>query len=374
MGEHAQLSPSAAHRWLTCPASVKESATLVSADNAASLEGTAAHEVLNLMLQGETPVVGGKTSGGQVVTAEMVAAATEALRYVKQYIGDAPHTLMSEEKVEIGAAFGLPEGVCYGTCDIAVMRGDELLIADFKNGYQSVHAEENPQLILYAIGFMESLGWMYDTIRLVIIQPKDGAPKEWVLGKVALLNWLAVLTPSLKAALLEDASYLPTEDGCRYCPASGVCKALQDQTLALARQEFSMDSRLTRISPEELSEILAKADIIETALAAAREHALKIIQLGQTVPGWKVVEGRKNRVWKDEERAIAAFRLFGCNEEEFAPRKMLTPAKAEKLLKNEQVMADLIETPAGSPVLARESDKRPALTTMNHVDFGNLLD
>jgi hypothetical protein len=53
---------------------------------------------------------------------------------------------------------------------------------------------------------------------------------------------------------------------------------------------------------------------------------------------------------------------------------MLSPAQAEKLLKDKKAMADLVTTPPGGAVLAPESDKRPALQGMTAVDFGNLLD
>jgi hypothetical protein len=220
------------------------------------------------------------------------------------------------------------------------------------------------------------MGWMYEQIRLVIIQPSSGAPKEWVITKAELLQRLDDLKPKVLLALTDDAPYHAEADGCcKYCPAAGICRELQQHSLALARAEFTdVEAHIARITVEELAEILTKADLIEQAVTAARQHATKLIGLGQTVPGWKLVEGRKNRVWKDEDRAIAALRMLGYNEVEFAPPKLVSPAKAEALLKNKQVMADLIETPKGSPVLAPESDKRAALAGMTPVDFGNLLD
>jgi hypothetical protein len=376
MAPHALLSPSASTRWLKCPASVEESRTMVSADSVASRNGTAGHEVLNIWLTtGSPPLLGAVCANGLLVTQEMIDQARAAVDYVKAYCLGRQHTLLCEEKVEIGSVFGLEPGVCEGTADIIAMTGSELMVADFKTGYQEVIAEENTQLLLYAIGAMEDMGWMYDQVLLVIIQPSCGEPKEWVLTKSEMMKRVTEMEPKVKLALSKDAPYVPTEEGCQYCPAAGVCKALQAESLKLARAEFdTVDALMSRISPAELSEILAKADLITAAVAAAKAHALQLIQLGQVVPGWKVVEGRKNRVWKDEARAISTFRLLGYNEAEFAPPKMLSPAQAEKLLKDRKAIADLITTPPGSPVLAPEDDKRPALATMTAFDAGHLLD
>jgi hypothetical protein len=373
---HAKLSPSASARWLQCPASVAEAASLPNTENEASKAGTAAHEVLNIWLTGGSPpLLGAVMSNGLLVTQDMIDQARAAVEYVKAYILGRQHTLMCEEKVEIGAAFDLSPGTCYGTADILAMTGPELLVADFKSGFKEVQAEENTQLLLYAIGVMEEMGWMYEQVRLSIIQPSSGAPKEWVITKSDLLQRLEDLKPKVLRALEDGAAYSPSEAACQYCPASGVCKARQEETLALARREFTDPvAAVNRLTLEELSEILSKADMIEAAVAAAREHATKLISLGQPVPGWKLVESRKHRVWKDEDKAISAFRMLGYNEVEFAPPKLVSPSQAEKLLKDKKVLADLVETPAGGPKLVPESDKRPALVGMTSVDFGNLLD
>lgn len=373
---HAKLSPSAAHRWLTCPASVKEAANAVSPDTEASKDGTATHEVMQVWLTtGSPPAVGAVASNGVLFTQAMIDCARVAVDFVVGYVKGRQHTLLAEEKVQIGSFFDLEPDTCYGTADIVAFTGPELMVADLKSGWQEVTPEENPQLLLYATGVMEEMGWMFEQIRLVIIQPRNGGVKEWTLTKRELLDRAEAMKPRVALTVVENPPYVPTEDGCRYCPAAGVCKALQGEALALAQREFSsVDALIDHISADDLATILLKADLIEAAVKAAREHAIKLLSLGQPVPGYKLVEGRKNRVWRDEARAISAFRMLGYNEEEFAPRKMLSPAQAEKLLKDRKVMGDLVETPAGKATLALLEDKRPALAPMGSIDIGNLLD
>jgi hypothetical protein len=378
MGDHAKLSPSAAHRWLVCPASVREAANTVSSDTDASKKGTATHEAMKLLLDGaDVPAV---ASNGVTIDAAMLAMAQDAVVWVRKYLhGKRAHTLMAEEKVEIGPFFGLEQGVFYGTADVLALADNELLVFDLKTGYVSVQAEENPQLLAYAVGASEEMGWLFDTVRMVIFQPAEGGAKEWVLSKADLVARAEALKPKVALALTDDAPYHPTEEGCRYCPAAGVCKALQAQSLALAQREFTdVDTFVNHLTPEELSAILSKADLIETAVKAAREHALKLIQTGQPVPGWKMVEGRRNRVWKEgsEGFVVSTLEVLGYEPDNYAPRKLLSPAQVEKLLKNKDVVAGFIEKPAGSPVLAPESDKRPALAGQVFdaiPDTGNLL-
>ena len=367
MGEHAQLSPSAAHRWLVCPASVRESATTVSADTDYSKAGTAAHEVLAHWLStGEPPQFRYATNKVEIQT-WMLDHAAGVVNWIDAFVADRgadkTRLVLSEEKVQIGSPFfKLAPEVLWGTADVVLAVGRELVVGDLKTGHVDVVVEKNPQLMLYALGVCEEMGWMFDTIRLVIWQKKCGDPKEWVISKDDLLAWGEEMRPRIAATQEPTAPYVPSDEGCRYCPAAGVCRALQGRAIEMARQEFSAADAVTRLTPEELGFLLSKAGVIETALATAREHAAKLISLGTIVPGWKLVEGRKNRVWRAglEDKVQASLRVLGFNEEEFAPRELVSPAQAEKLV-GKKLVEEFIETPRGNPSLAPEADKRPAL-------------
>ena len=99
--------------------------------------------------------------------------------------------------------------------------------------------------------------------------------------------------------------------------------------------------------------ILEKAEVIETALKAVRSQAMKLLSLGQDIPGWKLVAGNKRRAWKDEEAVKKAM-------PELLVKELVTPPQAEKLVGKEKV-APFIHTPTGEATLVRQSDRRPAL-------------
>jgi hypothetical protein len=356
MSDHARLPPSSSARWLACPASAAESLKVVTPDTEYSVAGTARHVLSAMWLTtGSSPEVGAPIPGmdGLTVTADMVNDVAPGVDWVlREY---RPRTLFVEERVSIGGLFGLDPEVCWGTVDVLGLQAGELLVMDHKFGRVTVPVADNPQLMLYAAGAMDEMGWLWPQTRLVINQPRGEGIVEHVVSADDLRAWVEKVTPAVRAAASDGAAYVPGEEQCRYCPAAGVCRALQEQTLALAKQEFSQPAHL---GLEQLAEILDKAPVIEAAIKGAREHALKLALAGQPVPGWKVVESKKHRVWVDEVAAQARFRALGFNEEDFAPRRMVSPAQAEKMA-GQDAVASLITTPRGEPVLAPVTDKRP---------------
>jgi hypothetical protein len=379
MGEHAKLQPSAAKRWQQCPASVRESENVPRTDTEDSLKGTAAHWAMAVWLQeGQPPLVGTKAPNGVELTQELLEIAGEHVGWVKGYIAQQKATcsLLVEERTQIGSYFGLDPALLWGTTDTAILAPTELVVADLKAGWQDVQAEENDQLILYALGLCEELGWLWDQIRLVIIQPRQGQPKEWVVSREELQKFAEDFKEPIANALSPDPRYGPSEDACRYCDAAARCKALHDEQLALAKREFDFvvtDGDAVTVAPhvtvEQVAEVLAKEKFIKAALSAMREHALRLIQLGTDVPGFKAVEGKKNRIWKPGAEQHVKEKL---GEKAYKAPELISPAQAEKLDKS---LAAFAEKPKGAPTLAPVTDKRAALPPhFDIVDVGDLLE
>lgn len=375
-GEHAKLAPSSAKRWLVCPASAEAAARCVSPDTEYSLAGTAAHWVYSeWLLKGEPPAAGLCAPNGVEVTPAMVELVREPVMWVQGYLARAkgPCTILVEEKVQIGTFFGLDPSMCWGTADTIIMAPTELVVLDLKAGYVDVPVDNNEQLTMYALGANEELGWLWPVVRLVIAQPQQGGIKEWVTSREALQAKGAEYKPHVLEAASPGARYVPHEEGCRWCPAAGVCAALQRNAIELAKREFGDDPAVAivqNISLDDLSLLLTKADLVETAIKAARDHAKKLLSLGQTIPGWKLVEGKSNRVWIDDATAAKALKEKGI--EPYKEPPLITPAQAEKLCGD---LDHLITKPKGAPTLVSETDKRPALAQhFDAIDTGNLLD
>lgn len=369
---HAHLQPSSAHRWMSCPGSAGLSATVPDPGSEAADQGTVCHLLLaNAIDGGGIPsiesMLGGNVSTGTEdrpitvkVTEDMVAWVKQAFEWVEVYRASMPGTrVFSELKVEVGQPFGFPDEL-WGTADVVMVNATEIVVLDAKFGFQEVEALGNPQASLYAIGVAEAYGWPDRKYRLAIVQPRSPQPvKVEDLTRDELRDRFERYKAKVAEALQPDARLVPSDEACRYCRAAGVCRALHERTLDLARREFSEPRHMSK---EELLLLLAEADRIRAGLAAVEQQAKTLLTLGQKLDGWKLVPGRKNRIWKDERTIGPTLELLGLNVDQYAPRKLITPAQAEtKLPGGKKLLEPLVDKPLGGPTLVRADDARESM-------------
>ena len=204
---HAIFPPSGAERWLKCGYSVKMAPLFPSYDTPASLNGTKHHNIAAMHLVNDTePGI----KGLQLYTDEVRKVAVDGLLFV-------------ERKVVIE-----PE-LCHGTMDAGVVRPDEWAnLFDLKWGTSPVHATNNPQLKLYAMGTLREFPLPLDAhLRLSIVQPngKSGWPvKHWDTTPRAILAF----RPEVERAFEEGLKPEPKAvagSWCYWCPAKMHCQA-----------------------------------------------------------------------------------------------------------------------------------------------------
>ena len=95
-----------------------------------------------------------------------------------------------------------------------------------------------------------------------------------------------------------------------------------------------------------------------------KNRALKQAQAGVTFEGWKVVEGKSNRKYTDEDAVAKAVIAGGYDPYE---KKLLGITAMTTLLGKKQfndILGGLVTKPQGKPTLVPDSDKRPAMTTI----------
>ncbi len=367
MPEHARLAPSSAYRWLSCPGSVELCSSVADGGSEYADEGTAGHAAFAALLTGKpVPKVVGKTE----VTPEMLALVEPQVEWVVEYRRRTRAAVHSEQRVEVGAGFGMEPGTFWGTADVVAISVAELCVADLKLGYVDVPVGENEQLVSYALGALDATRWMHDKVRLVILQPRTSdEPKEVVYSAAEV----QALRDGWAPRVLEAARGGPlraSEDACRFCPAAGACPELRSFTLALARREMTS---LITLSGEEIADLLDKGSMIEGAMKSVRSHALRLLEVDPAaVPGYKRVTGEKKRVWREGAQGVLEKLLREDDIFEKSPR---TPAQVEIRLADlmpqktkkaraeaaREVTAPLAYKPEGEPTLVRESDDRPAL-------------
>lgn len=119
------------------------------------------------------------------------------------------------------------------------------------------------------------------------------------------------------------------------------------------------------LSKEQIEALLPNLDNIIKWAKQVQEYALEQALKGERFKGFKVVEGRSNRTFTDEDKVVDRLIGEGYDEDLLYERKLKTLTQLEALVgkKNfEPLLGELITKPAGKPALVVESDKRPAFT------------
>lgn len=362
---HAVLSASSSDRWLHCPPSARlcESYDDKGSDYAA--EGTDAHALCEYKLckamgiEAEDP-----TKSLTWFNEEMDDCANGYVAYVLEQIEAAKQVcadpvVLIEQRVDFSRWV---EGG-FGTADTLIIADETLKICDYKHGLGVlVRAEENPQLMCYALGALELFDSIYDieTVSMTIYQPRRDNVSTYEISRDALLRWAdEVLRPTAELAFAGDGNFLCGE-WCGFCKAKSDCRARADTNLSLAQYEFKLPPLLM---DEEIEDILAKVDELTSWASDIKEYALQLAICGKEWVGWKLVEGRSNRKYVNDAAVAKVVENAGFDPFE---RKVLGVTGMQKLLgksRFDELLSPYIEKPQGKPTLVPESDKRPAMST-----------
>lgn len=169
MGKHALLNASSAHRWLTCPPLPRLENFFEKEVSEVANEGTAAHRLSKYKLR---KVLGEKVRKPKLkyfdkdmdsYTDDYVNYIVETIENIKKSTKD-PIVLI-EQRLDFSNY--VPDGFGTGDC---IIIGDKILhIIDLKYGRGvEVSAEENPQMMLYALGALNIYDALYDIDEVVM--------------------------------------------------------------------------------------------------------------------------------------------------------------------------------------------------------------
>lgn len=141
MSEHAKLSPSGAHRWMRCPASLRREEDFPDESSVYAQEGTRAHEAAAAILEGREP----QWEEDDVVSGmpEYVQSYVDLVRELAQ-----GGTLLVEQRVSFSPYMGGAAASAFGTSDAVILKDPTLTVVDLKYGMGvKVDAEDNEQLM-----------------------------------------------------------------------------------------------------------------------------------------------------------------------------------------------------------------------------------
>lgn len=374
---HAILAPSAASTWVHCPGALQAQQGCPDKSSVYAAEGTAAHEVAAMALNEDC---GASAYLGEVITVEeedetyeftvgqeMVDAVDAYLGYARQVIADSG----SEDTitaVEQRVQTSIP--ACYGTSDLIVYLRDQrhLHVFDLKYGKGiRVDALENLQMIIYGWGAVRGLNNheqpLPETITLHICQPRLNHFDPYTLD--AETFWGSVENihgAALRALDPEDLERIPGDKQCQWCKAKGSCPELAEHVNNVVKAQFPIQTQPEGI---DLAGAMSQVDLVKSWVKAVEAKVFDALSLGVAVDGYKLVAGRSTRKWgQDDETVMAELRKRKLRVKDITEQSLLSVAKLEKSLGKQafaKKAADLVVKPAGKPVIAPATDKRPAV-------------
>lgn len=367
MGNHALLSASSSHRWLNCPPSARLCEGYDDKGSNFAAEGSDAHSLCEYKLRKALGMEAkDPTEDLTWYDTEMEESASGYAAFVMELVAEAKKTC-SDPVVLIEQRLDYSKYVQsgFGTGDCVLISDGTLHIVDFKYGRGVlVEAEDNPQMKLYALGALEIFDCLYDidTVSMTIYQPRRANVSTFTLTRQELLDWAeTVLVPTAELAYAGDGEYHCGE-WCQFCKAKADCRERARANMELARYEFRQPPLLT---DEEVEEILGKLDSLMDWASDIKDYALQAAISGKHWSGYKLVEGRANRRYTDENAVVAAVKAAGYDP--YDDPKLLGVTAMTTLLGRKQfndILGGLITKPQGKPTLVPESDKRPAMTTI----------
>lgn len=365
MTKHAFLSASASHRWINCPPSAKLCESIPDNTSSYAQEGTDCHELCAYLV--EKALGRNTTDPTSTLTyynSEMQNCAEEYRNFVLEQVEKAKkHCLDPQIMIEQRLDFSKYVDNGFGTGDCVIVADDVLHIIDYKHGLGVlVEATENTQLFCYALGALEIFDGLYDIneIKMSIFQPRRDNVDTYTISKEQLLTWANdVLTPTAKLAY-EGKGEFKAGGHCQFCKAKAMCRKRAEFNLELAKYDFQMPATLENI---EIAAILPKIDQLVSWGNDIKEYALKQAQSGVHFEGYKVVEGRSNRKYTDEETVanIVIENGYDPYEKKLAGITTMTSLLGKKRF--EELLGEYVYKPTGKPTLVPESDKRPAMNT-----------
>jgi len=378
-GDHALLSPSGAKRWITCTPSARLEENFEDEAGIPAEEGTLAHKLVESILQYKTRLI--DKPEYERLLAEIKAdklyanamfeycdqfAAVVLEKFAEAQMRSPDALLFLEQRYDLSR--WVPAG--FGTGDISILADRLLEIVDYKYGKGVVvDADDNEQMKLYALGALEKFGHLYDieTVRMSIYQPRVDNFPVFEMSVADLLQWAeSELKPKAVLAFAGEGDFVPG-DHCGFCRARAVCKANAEYNLEIAKHQFEVPVFLDEF---DIADILERAPQFTKWIKAVEEYALKqAVNHGIKWPGFKLVEGRSNRVFIDPNAVAAELMIAGYPFEAIhKPTELLGITALEDTFgkkKLGEVISDLIVKPAGQLTLVPVSDKREEYNSLD---------
>lgn len=352
---HSQWGGSICKRYRNCPGSVAACAAVPKLPASSFAQaGTAAHEAAEFFLLNDIRQItpGVEYLNGTMLSREDAAAVQVYLDAVWEAVDSDPDAVLQVEQKFVLPISTAPEGAVFGRNDALVYLPSSrtLIVFDYKHGYQPVDPEDNDQGKFYGAGAALSemaREWPIRSVEIVIVQPNSrdvdtaGAVKRWSWSPADLLEFFAELESDIAMTQTWDAPKVPG-DWCRWCDAAPVCEVRAWQALEAAQLAFTDVALITptdlpkpqEIDVDRLVKVLKVCEVFTEWGKKIEERILGMLDAGQRVPGFKLVEKQARRKWQASGDEVAGYlaAVYGIDPNDVMPPTLATITEVEKLL------------------------------------------
>lgn len=373
MGEHAILSASSAHRWLTCPPLPQLERFFENKTSEVAHEGTIAHALAEHKVR---KLIGEKTrkpksklidTDMEQYTDDYASYINEQLQAIKQTTRD-PIVLV-EQRLDFSNY--VPDG--FGTGDCLIIADKTLHIIDLKYGHGVlVNAENNPQMMLYALGALNVFDALYDIeeVSMTIFQPRKYNVSTCVKSVKELKDWAESELKDKAELAFKGEGVVQYGPWCQFSNCNALIRARKDYHDKLTCFQLCSPHLLT---DAELEEVLEHVDDLVKWATEVKEYATKVaLETDKEWTNFKLVEGRSVRKFTDEEKVAEVCKANGYTD--IYRNSLITLTDMQKLMGREQfntLLGNLVYKPEGKPTLVPRSDKRKELVVHNvNKEFG----
>lgn len=372
---HAFLAPSSAARWRVCALSAALEAAYPDAEESPeSLEGSAAHWVVQRCMEGFPPAVDSQAPNRVAVTLEMLHAAELVIETIEGALGPRwREMIVIERRVQIPRIHPVH---CWGTPDYyawAMLPDGRrmLFLFDFKYGYRVIDVQENEQLVSYVSGLMSEVPGIDDlntVVSMVIIQPRahhrEGSVRRWMVCAADLRADVNILHMQAVKATGPNPPAVPDPDACRDCRGRHACEANQRGAYSAAQK--GQESQAVDLNPQalglELRALTRARGVLDARISGLTAQADSLVRSGTLVPWWMMEPTSGRLSWnKSDAEILALGQIAGVDLAK--PPEPITPTQAkDRKLLSASVIKIYTSRPVGAAKLVPDDGTKARLT------------
>lgn len=371
--EHSLLSASGSYKWVKSPAEAIMSYEMINSTNKHAERGTQLHDLLAKILIGyeqgyeilaDKVIIGENTYPIETYGEDfnkVTKNESEALKDVVNKFFKYFNSLGKNKKLKIETRVFYNEflgvtkpDLAFGTADICIIESKgnktvDLHILDAKFGYNEQKAQNNSQIALYALGFVDYIQksnstWKINTIYMNILQPGyDSEP--WAVCLDTLIEFIEPFKkPAQRAQAIHDGDAILnindyTKPSGLFWATLGVYNYAQCAKAKRVQSAFKKISLLEYLPKSDLSECLKIAEELEDWVAEVKKYALDQAKAGVEIKDFKLVDSKAKPVkWKADLENIAEdlSDLLYDSKDLFIESKVISPARLKMLLIGEK--------------------------------------